>query len=212
MTEPILRRGEWWYREKDGSWVKWVEASASWERQAGPPPPPEAPSPQLAESRPRTEFTGPAEPARDDVLPIVAGGAGVVSVIGSFLAWGESESWFQGQRTVSAITGLELDYGWGVLLAGIAVTVVATLRLTAGGRRILDDIMNRLDEPWRWIRDAAPMVLGFCILLLAGLGYQRMARDYFDEYRPVLGLWLVLVGGFACVLAGMIAMRGTPDR
>lgn len=40
MAQPVLRRGEWWYEQPDGSWLRWNEGAGTWEQQAVPPPPP----------------------------------------------------------------------------------------------------------------------------------------------------------------------------
>ncbi len=40
MGQPIERRGEWFYEQPDGSWLKWNEAAGTWEALAMPPPPP----------------------------------------------------------------------------------------------------------------------------------------------------------------------------
>lgn len=42
MTEPIQRRGEWWQESPTGRWLKWNEATQSWDEQAAPPPPPDS--------------------------------------------------------------------------------------------------------------------------------------------------------------------------
>lgn len=39
MAEPILRAGEWWHEQPDGSWLRWNNQSNGWESQAGSPPP-----------------------------------------------------------------------------------------------------------------------------------------------------------------------------
>lgn len=38
MAEPVFRGGVWWQQQDDGSWLRWNEATNSWEP-SGPPPP-----------------------------------------------------------------------------------------------------------------------------------------------------------------------------
>lgn len=41
MNDPVFRRGAWWQRQDDGTWLRWNDASQAWERSESPPPPPE---------------------------------------------------------------------------------------------------------------------------------------------------------------------------
>lgn len=40
VEEEFLRRGLWWLRDRDGSFLRWSEEEASWQRVADRPPPP----------------------------------------------------------------------------------------------------------------------------------------------------------------------------
>jgi Interferon-induced transmembrane protein len=42
MADPIQRGGGWWTQRDDGSWLKWDEASKSWQPSGDPPPPEDA--------------------------------------------------------------------------------------------------------------------------------------------------------------------------
>lgn len=41
MNDPVLRRGTWWQQQDDGTWLRWNDASSTWERSDIPPPPPD---------------------------------------------------------------------------------------------------------------------------------------------------------------------------
>jgi interferon-induced transmembrane protein len=41
VNDPVLRRGTWWQQQDDGTWLRWNDASSTWERSETPPPPPE---------------------------------------------------------------------------------------------------------------------------------------------------------------------------
>jgi hypothetical protein len=41
VSDPVFRRGTWWQQQDDGTWLRWNDASGTWERSDTPPPPPE---------------------------------------------------------------------------------------------------------------------------------------------------------------------------
>jgi hypothetical protein len=90
MTQPIQREGSWW-SQTDGGWMRWNEATQSWEGQAaGPPPPPPpgplptapsgpaaaTPTPTLTAEQPVPTYSPrapePPKPRRNKALAIVA--------------------------------------------------------------------------------------------------------------------------------------------
>ncbi|MFN2524733.1 MAG: hypothetical protein ABR505_00485 [Actinomycetota bacterium] len=59
MTESILRAGHHYFRQPDGSWLRYNEAAAAWEPSA-PPPPPDPPPPGATGAPPPTAAGAPA--------------------------------------------------------------------------------------------------------------------------------------------------------
>lgn len=41
MNDPVLRRGTWWQQQDDGTWLRWNDASSTWEPSDTAPPPPD---------------------------------------------------------------------------------------------------------------------------------------------------------------------------
>lgn len=74
MAQPVQIRGQWYYEQPDGSWLRWNEGAGTWEAQSVPPPPPDTqidPTPQAATSA----GPGPTVSPRSMAEPVT--GAGV---------------------------------------------------------------------------------------------------------------------------------------
>lgn len=102
MGQPVQRDGHWWAQAPDGAWLRWNEATQSWERPAAaaPPPPPPPPAVTMAQaSSPSLHLTQSAsapvsssfqgfKASRGPNKVVVAAVAGVVAV--SVLLFGGS--------------------------------------------------------------------------------------------------------------------------
>lgn len=64
MSQPIQRAGAWWQQMADGTWLKWNQSAANWERMTSPPPPPPPPS-----SPPAALVSAPAHPSGGSPRP-----------------------------------------------------------------------------------------------------------------------------------------------
>lgn len=72
MTKPIQIRGDWWYEQADGSWLRWDESRGTWLAQSLPPPPPleapptpdatQTPSPQAQPFGSQVQTQAPSQP------------------------------------------------------------------------------------------------------------------------------------------------------
>lgn len=52
MSEPFLRRGDWWSRAPSGEWLRWNEPDQAWEKFDTPPPPPDPAETSVSTSDP----------------------------------------------------------------------------------------------------------------------------------------------------------------
>jgi hypothetical protein len=61
VAQPVQIRGQWYYEQPDGSWLRWSEAAGTWEAQSVPPPPPDGQPAPVMPSESQAAIAGPNE-------------------------------------------------------------------------------------------------------------------------------------------------------
>lgn len=110
VANPVQRRGQWWQQQPDQSWLKWDEASARWEPQEFPPPPPE--DGELGASAAATGLAVPTAPSgAPDEAAAPGSNAPLAPTPGYKYARGDDGTWWARDEATGQLHWHDADVG-----------------------------------------------------------------------------------------------------